>query len=171
MSEVNAISRQASNVQSGNCRKRDGGRMNVYKYYDALSDFDLLFDDLMADGRFDGLMPVRDTNGECPMVTALGEERLCFLFERVRATGGCANVFVKSKGRIMPISFTRVVSVSEETEVMSDESEWLDGDSRIDAFIDYLRARPDGIVLSGKLSKGSSMHIIPSKEEVPIDKS
>lgn len=160
---MNAILRQSLSGQYESVQKR-----NVYKYYDALNEFDMLFDDYMAEGLFDELMPVRDVHGECPIVTALGAENLYFLLERVRATGGNANVFVKSGNSIVPISFTQVELVPKGAADLSDKGEWENGDATIDSFIAYLRTQPNGVVLPDALPKGPLTNMTLGKQDVPI---
>ncbi|KFI45929.1 hypothetical protein GA0061078_1622 [Bifidobacterium bohemicum] len=161
---MSAILRQTLSGQYESVQKR-----NVYKYYDELNEFDVLFDDYMAEGLFDEPMPVRDTNGECPIVTALGVENLYFLLERVRATGGNANVFAKSGNSIVPISFTQVESVPKGAADLSDKDEWENGDATIDSFIAYLRTQPNGVVFPDALPRGPLTNMTLGKQDVPID--
>ncbi|QPK81230.1 hypothetical protein G7Y41_09405 [Schaalia sp. ZJ405] len=90
--------------------------------------------------------PVVNDLGRQFVVTALGEEPMKVLFDRVKAAGGYANVFVLTRGKTVLLPFTRqegAFSRGGETEL----SMPYDADSTVDMFLDYLDQHPEGTLL------------------------
>lgn len=91
-------------------------------------------------------LPVVNDIGRQFIVTAIGEEPMRVLFDRVKAAGGYANVFISTHGRAVLLPFAR----QEGTFARGGETELsmpCDADSTVDMFLDYLRRHPEGTLL------------------------
>lgn len=91
---------------------------------------------------------IADEAGDEPIITALGDELLTELVDRLRVIGGYANVFVLSRDDRI-----RYLAVVREEDVRGRAGDDLTGESRpgetalIDTFIDYLALHPSGVTL------------------------
>lgn len=105
-----------------------------YKHYDELNLFETRIDISMSMGLLDDVLTVRDEQGNCPIVVALGEEKLYFLVERVKAIGGCANILIKMGDQVTMIAsehFNGGTSDAEDLSDISDILEGIDGPSQL----------------------------------------
>ncbi|MDY6810171.1 MAG: hypothetical protein SW127_14300 [Actinomycetota bacterium] len=100
----------------------------------------------------DEALAVTSDEGGCPVVVALEEETMSLVFERLRAVGGAANLFVRGDGQV------RIVSVIDEScaiatpdDDMSAERERPAADATVGMFLDYLTTRPNGVAISAAL--------------------
>ncbi|QPK80830.1 hypothetical protein G7Y41_07150 [Schaalia sp. ZJ405] len=91
-------------------------------------------------------LPVVNDIGRQFVVTALGDEPMKDLFDRVKVAGGYANVFILTHGKAVLLPFARqegTFACGSETEL----SMPCDADSTVDMFLDYLRQHPEGTLL------------------------
>ena len=124
-----------------------------YKHYDELNLFETRIDISMSMGLLDDVLTVRDEQGNCPIVVALGEEKLYFLVERVKAIGGCANILIKMGDQVTMIASEHFNGGTSDAEDLSDISEWENGDTTIAMFVTYLRTKPNGVIMPRSLPK------------------
>ena len=138
-------------------------RVRPYKHYRELTEFESELDFEIADGKFDDLITVHDSNGNYPIVVALAKEELYYLNERVSSCGGYANIFVNDEGRV------RVLHAQKTDKVPSGAEDFTDlktGASTVGAFIDYLKQRPNGVCIPSSLEKGSENHLSANGDTV-----
>lgn len=111
-----------------------------YEHYGELTSFGLSLDLAFADGMFDGSLTVRDGRGAYPVVTALAEERLRYLYERLGACGGRANVFVRDHARVRVIH-----AVGADEAPQAGPADPWNGPATVGALLARLETRPEGI--------------------------
>lgn len=111
-----------------------------YEHYGELASFGLSLDLAIADGMFDGSLTVRDGHGAHPVVAALAEERLHYLYERLDACGGRANVFVRDHARVRVI---HAVGAGEAPQAGPGN-----GPATVGSLVARLETRPEGIRIS-----------------------
>jgi hypothetical protein len=111
-------------------------------------------------------LPVVDIRGQSPVVVALGEERLAVLLRRVQAVGGYANVFVRRESGTSLVAFLDASGAldPQSAEDMSG-SERPSADATVDLFVEYLLARPQGILLPRSLSPEPVPQIVRAQQD------
>lgn len=134
-----------------------------------LANFRIEVNQNLARGEFDHMLVVKDEHGEYPVVTALGNEPLSLLLERVSALGGRANIFVKgSEG----VSFILADYPEDGVQPLdlSDGAQWASGESAIDIFLQYLRTQKNGIAMPDCLPD-SGLSISVKKDSLQMEES
>lgn len=118
-----------------------------------LVSFQSVINDNIAEGYLDTLLRIQDSNGDYPIVTALGEEPLSLLIERCQAIGGNANIFVLTgkETRYITAQMNYSGSVEEEVLDLSDPEQWENGNADISVFVDVLLREKKPIKLPGSL--------------------
>lgn len=111
-------------------------------------------------------LPVVDDLGQSPVVVALGSERLAVLLRRVQAVGGYANVFVQREAGVAVLAFLRASGAVDpaSAEDMSG-AERPSGKATVDLFVEYLLARPDGILLPKSLGDEPAPQVVRARAE------
>jgi hypothetical protein len=99
-------------------------------------------------------LDVVDVDGRSPVVVALEDERLPVLLRRVETVGGYANVFVKTQAGVRRVA---VVDIDGALDVRSADDmratdEQPSAECSVGTFVDYLAARPGGVVLPARLA-------------------
>ncbi|MDK8731354.1 hypothetical protein [Bifidobacterium breve] len=140
-----------------------------YKHYDELNLFETRIDISMSMGLLDDVLTVRDEQGNCPIVVALGEEKLYFLVERVKAIGGCANILIKMGDQVTMIASEHFNGGTSDAEDLSDISEWENGDTTIAMFVTYLRTKPNGVIMPRSLPKGPETKMLLGEKPVSME--
>lgn len=119
----------------------------------------------------DAVLEVVDVEGRSPVVVALEHERLPVLLRRIEAVGGYANVFVKTGSGVRRVSVMDVDGALDvrEADDMRASDEQPSADSSVGVFVDYLLARPNGVVLPARLASAAraalparQVEIVPS---------
>ncbi len=157
--EVNGMSKQSAVAQLEALIKR---RIE-------LANFNIEVNENIAAGNVDGMLKVKDANGEYPIVVALGYEPLSLLVERISSIGGIANVFVKRKDCVSMIVAERPNGKGH-PEDLSNIDEWESGASDIDMFLEYLRLRKDGVIVPDRLPGNNEFSLNISNAAVDLEK-
>lgn len=134
-----------------------------------LSDFRMQVNDNLVNGDLDEFLTVRDSNGEYPVVIALGREPLALLVERVSAEDGMANIFIKGRNGVSFITSQRCVELNNEIEDLSNLDEWYSGESDIDLFVDYLRMQKHGVIMPDHLPNTTEFNLNLCNDSVPMN--
>lgn len=134
-----------------------------------LADFRMQVNDNLANGELDEFLTVQDSNGEYPVVIALGYEPLALLVERVSAEDGVANIFIKGRNGVSLITSQRHMEMNDEIEDLSDLTEWHSGEADIDMFVDYLRMQKHGVLMPDHLPNTPEFNLNLRNDSVPMN--
>ena len=153
--------------QSPSMRKAMPGSLR-----EQLSMFEMEVDANIASGGLDDLLVVSDADGSSPVVSALAQEPLSLLLERISAIGGSANIFIRERESVAMLVSTvsRDGGNSRENVAdLSDQHEWLNGNATIGTFLDYLRTQPHGVRMPASLPYQRDLDVSVSENSVEMD--
>ena len=135
--------------------------------HDELSELDRFWTEVLVNlADQDITLDITDSNGECPVVVALDEERLAVLMRRVEGVGGFANVFSRGKRLVRQVSVLRASDALFEAEAENMTAEPPSGDVSVGAFLDYVETQKRGVVIPALPNAPTNAQVLREVREV-----